>query len=264
MWKMLIKIAIVILLIKEAWLLLQIPSVAEAVLSFIMVGAVPGTNTTLTPDQMIQLLIGVFVISAALIFRKEIVRLFRKIAKRPQQTLLQPVEQANDDALSLALPQTEAVALVPVKTPSSKAGAVPEEMRKKRLAPAIALLRERVAASLQELRRMVQMQAARLIAAAKPVIALWMQRGRLYGERGLRIAGKVLLITYIIISVIIMQAWSWLRPRIERFDRWLDKKLHQNEHTAAILAVAGDIQKTLQKAWAGLRPAAAPPQKDQD
>jgi hypothetical protein len=54
---------------------------------------------------------------------------------------------------------------------------------------------------------------------------------------------------YIIVIALAIESWHSLRPHLERFDRWLDKKLHQNEYTAAILSMGNDMQRTMARWW---------------
>lgn len=79
-----IKIAVLVLIVKEVWLLLGIPSVSNALIAFCTVGAIPGTDKSLSPGATFAVLAAVLVFAAVLIFRTELVRLFtdQKVLKQ--------------------------------------------------------------------------------------------------------------------------------------------------------------------------------------
>ena len=253
MWKIVIKVAVVVLILKEAWLLLQIPSVADAIFSFIMVGAVPGTDKTLTPDQMIQLLVGIFILSVALIFHKDLYRLAKRLMKRGPKT-----EAAASEAVETPAEYRHEVAPVP-----EVVVAAPEATPKQPSAFAQRMTATRVllVGRYNRLRSASAVRIRQWVTTAKPVILQYAHRTGAVIQRAVRITGRILWITYIVIIALAMQAWSWMRPRLQRFDRWLDKKLHQNEYTAGILAVGKDIINAYRKALTDIRTSKEPADK---
>jgi hypothetical protein len=234
MLKTIIKIAVVLLLIKELWLLLQIPSVADAVFSFVMIGQVPGTDTTLSPDQMMWLLIGVFVVVASLIFRKELMSLFRSLLRRNRL----PGEQQAPE------PVAPVVAVVE-KAPAKKKETRSAGRLLARLSLVAASAKHKLSSALARLGPLLtraRVQAGNIAAKGFALV----RKAAIY-------AWKIALVMYILVSALAIAGWQWLRPRFEKFDRWLDKKLHQNEYTAAVLAIGGDMQRAMSKRWADFK-----------
>lgn len=69
-----IKIAIIVLLVRELWLLLNIPSITNGIVNFFTIGLIPGTNTTLTSTQTYALAAAVLLLAICVIFRRELNR----------------------------------------------------------------------------------------------------------------------------------------------------------------------------------------------
>ncbi|MEK7153568.1 MAG: hypothetical protein AAB834_06465 [Patescibacteria group bacterium] len=226
MFSVAIKIAVVVLLIKELWLLLQIPSVADAVVSFVMVGQVPGTARILSPDEMIRLLAGVAILASCLIFRKELVGLARRTFKHSNQTAL--------------LPQ----AITPITRPRFASTAKPQAAYRHKMFQLLQTLKERtnrrafiVQASLRNIARRISEIVIQISGIA------WKHVKAIVGY-----AWKLALILYLLSTLLLVRIWQWLEPHLHSFDRWLDNKLHQNEHTAALLSIGSDISATM-KRW---------------
>jgi hypothetical protein len=245
MWKIVIKVAVVVLILKEAWLLLQIPSVADALFSFIMVGAVPGTDKTLTPDQMIQLLVGVFILSVMLIFHKDLYRLAKRLMNRDRKADVAASDTVTE--MPIEHPHEARTAVV------AAAEVVPEPAQPSAVSQRMTGIRMGAARRFSQFRTAVAAHIQQWLSAARPVAIGYTTRAWHGTKRAARVAAKVLWITYIVIIALVMQLWSWLRPRLERFDRWLDKKMHQNEFTAGILAVGKDVINAYRKALADVR-----------
>lgn len=225
MLKFIIKVAVLVLVVKELWLLLQIPSVANAVFSFIMVGQIPGTDTTLSPDQMMWLLAAVFVVLSALIFRKDLLSLFRRHGDQPKESPEQMVETT------------------PEQLPAAPTKATHTRRTQQ--------LQDKVAATIRLATHYLRPWAGKAREIARKAITSL----GLWWHVGLSHASRLTVTTYIVVSVLAIASWSWLKPRIERFDHWLDKKLHQNEYTAALLTVGSDMQQTITKWWADFKAA---------
>jgi hypothetical protein len=212
-----IKTAVWILIIVELWLLLQVPAVGDALFSFIVGGEVPGTSKILTLNEMILFLTGLFVLAAGLLFHREINMLVGGMRR----------------------PQKQVVAHVVAKAPQ------PQASKPKRLKASRVTRRQSVVRPL--LRKTIS-----VLVDLKTISMYWLSVGLAQLQKVAR-HGAVTGAYYVqqgwTTAVTHAKAfWKWLRPRIERFDRWLDHTLHQNDKAASVLSFGSEMTKTV-KAW---------------
>jgi hypothetical protein len=211
-----IKTAVWVLIIVEAWLLIQVPAVGDAIFSFVVGGEVPGTDRILSPTEMMFFLAGFFVLAVGLFFHREISFLFSRAPKEQQPA--------------------EAVA-APSKAAAIRADKPKKIARPKRKLPDMGPAIRFAAAALVRLRT-IGMQRVR-VGSAKAQNE--MIRGAIAASRALRRGWTSFALQSIAF-------WLWVCPYIERFDRWLSRKIHENSQTASLLAFANEMTKTV-KSW---------------
>lgn len=215
-----IKTTVWILIIIELWLLLQVPAVGNAFFSFIVGGEVPGTSKILSLNEMILFLTGLFVLAVSLLFHREINLLLG--GTRQQKRAV-----------------TRAAA---TPAPKLHAGKPAKTARVKRQLPTFTF-----APLIRSISR-----ATPVLAYARTKSVRWLHLGLLQAQK----AAKYSAITgsyyarkgWRIADTKSRVFWKWLRPHIEYFDRWLDRRLHQNDHAASLLSFGNEMAKTV-KAW---------------
>ncbi|HEU4914529.1 MAG TPA: hypothetical protein VFT16_03960 [Candidatus Saccharimonadales bacterium] len=236
-----IKFAVIVLAIKELWLLLGIPAFSDALISFLTVGAIPGTNRTLSPDEMYRLLFCVLVLFVLLVFRKEIVRFIRGRRKGR-------VTEGNLSAAAAAMPEAPVMPLahplaaiaihppVEIKQPSLPAGIQPQPSRRE-------LLRARWRLRLAATRMLLAVGGAAAWARARIVIA----RGASLTVAG----GNVLLRACVLATGFVVTAaivtWHMAEPYARKFDAWLERKFHEYELTRTLLSIGSEMVGTTRK-----------------
>lgn len=215
-----IKLAVVALVVKEIWLLMQVPSIADAAISFFTVGQIPGTDHTLSPNEMLLLVGGVFILGFSLTFRKEIGMALSGLSrKRQSRPLRNPLQRPHPIILGAA-PQ-------PVRVISSRKAMLKSywgTVRQKMIA--------RSGRTARRLRSLGSLIASATWSASRFAVAK---------------LAKIALVTYVIASELAVRFWRWFKPYAERVDRWLEKKLHQNEKTATLLSVGSDMMNAMGK-----------------
>jgi hypothetical protein len=218
-----IKTAVWLLVILELWLLLQVPSVGDALFSFVVGGELPGTNKILTPQDMTLFSAGTFLLLVSLIFHKDINRLVSRLSrKRPQSQHVQ-------GQVMTATPPTE--------TPPKQAS----------ISAALSQLRHVVNSAYESLRPRVrtlgeQLRQAFRASKQKSVIA-WQHLRK-------AIIWTIAMEVYIVYRAwtLAVALWRKARPYMERFDRWLNRRLHQNQQASDVLAFAHEAGATI-KGW---------------
>jgi hypothetical protein len=184
-----IKLAVCLLAIKEFWLLLGIPSFSNAVISFLTVGAIPGTGRSLSPVQIYWLLGAVFVVILFVVFRKELISAFGLTRTGRGHTVRMPIPHPYDP--------------ITVVTPPIRKPSVVARIKKSKWA--------------WRLQAVLYVFMMQIVAATKRTQALLVALGRKAA------------------------------PYIRRFDRWLEKKLRQYEHTATLLSIGNEMNATFRK-----------------
>jgi hypothetical protein len=206
-----IKIAVCLLAIKEFWLLLGIPSFADAVVSFLTVGAVPGTQTTLSPEQVYTLLAVIFLLVLVLVFRKDVSGLFVR-SKDSRAPHGKPI------AMPIAHPHEVVVVRGQVIAPRKLV--TPSKWRWR----------------LRAIGRAVKMSTVGVAILCMSSIARISRR-----------TWTITVHTFRWLAELAVIYWRMLEPYIRRFDSWLEKKLHQYDKTSTALSIGGEMSRSLQK-----------------
>jgi hypothetical protein len=235
-----IKIAAIVLAIKELWLLMGIPAFADTVISFLTVGAVPGTNRTLTPDEMYKLLIGVFVLFMVLVFHKEIIRIFRRhrqpdvvseaaiVTGPPQMPLEHPLAMLGVGVIEEPVPK-------PMKAPRQPIAVHMPAF----ILPMTALVKAKLLIARQAIVAASVITWEKIKVASRHTVTT----ARLIGRTVLR----VILLIIIVIADIAVVVWRMAEPYIRKFDAFLEKKTHEFEFTRTALSVGNDVVDTARK-----------------
>lgn len=245
MWKTLIKLAVLVLVVKEIWLLLGIESVDNAIVSFLMAGELPGTKHVMSPDEVIRLVIALSVLLVLVVFRKP---LFRLISWQPRTGQ----KQGQDQSVA------EQVAAMPIEHPLGEGDLPPTEpvkVKKQKPKPILIIRRstvlQRWVQQLQPLAMRVWMasrvQFVRLSALAvkyghiaATYTAVQTRKWSVIAWQTAR-AYTILTIQYLCIL------WKRTEPHLRRFDGWLNHKLHDYEKTAFMLSLGSEMTATVQK-----------------
>lgn len=234
-----IKIAAIALAIKELWLLMGIPAFADTVISFLTVGAIPGTDRTLTPDEMYKLLIGVFVIFVLLVFRKEIIRLFKR--RTSSQPTIEAVTPVGPPQMPLEHPLAKlGVGLVEANPPVSKATKAPRKPIAVHvpafMLPAARLIKAKLAVGRH--------------AAITTSVVVW-DRIKVISRQAvviIRLTGRTLFRVVLLIIIVIADAavvaWRMAEPYIRKFDAFLEKKTHEFEFTRTLISIGSEMITT--------------------
>lgn len=237
-----IKTVVTVLAILEVWLLLQVPSIGDLLFNFVVGGELPGSDKVLSPTQMMLFLMGLFVLAAGLIFKKEIIAATQKVNSQP----VAPVA-----------PKQEVVQTMAVIAPKVRKARAPRQWP----APIAA-----IAPYLRNTRDMLQTNVtkvaafvARIWAATRPILTAWYAKIRYYIRRAAGAAQKAVIwfcVTelylmyrlWVAFKAYVVIFWTWLRPHIERCDRWIERRLRQNAQTSTLLEMGGEFLATV-RSW---------------
>jgi len=205
-----IKIAVCLLAIKEFWLLLGIPSFADAVVSFLTVGAVPGTQTTLSPEQVYTLLSVIFLLVLVLVFRKDVSGFFArtKTGRAQRKPIAMPIAHPHE------------VVVVRGQAVAPRKQATPSKWRWR----------------IRGFGRVIKMTVMRALASLT-----------MFVSRVVRYIWTITLRTSLWIAKVVVAYWRMAEPYIRRFDGWLEKKLHQYDKASTALSIGGEMTRSLQK-----------------
>lgn len=243
MLKTVIKIAVVLLLLRELWLLIQTPSVVDVVASFVMAGEIPGTDIVLELDQMIKLLVAIFIVAAILIFNKEFRMLtgwmIRKARRQTKPVVEGPVANTAVNAKPGAQAESEIETGVITRSGEPRMIVIGLWSR-------------------------LHYDAGRALIAASPYAAQYLTELKAFSAKiGTQLlillqrlgvlAWKATCVTYRHLRRLSIMAWIWLKPRIQRLDRRIEKELKSREQTAALLEIASDMKKVAAESLSKLK-----------
>lgn len=231
-----IKVAVVALIIKELWLLLGVPSFTDAVMSFLTIGAIPGTDRTLTPDQTYKLLAVVGVLVVVAVFYKDIAKLFWR------KTVDEQLPEIPAAPMPLEHPLPNRVVVQPprysVNSPIARRGNKYAAIWQSRFS--------RFGAVTTGVLRVGYMRTVSFVRIVAAKTWIWLKRAT-------RVAYRIVLLLIIIAIELSIAAWRWTEPRIRRFDAWLEKKIRSNDFTSGVLASAQEIITTVKHGYRGVK-----------
>src|SRR5579859_528414 len=181
-------------------------AVSNAFLQFYAAGVVPGTQVVLTPNEMFLLMGALLVASAALIFRSEVGKLFRWMRKGSLAVKGDAAAPPDDSA--------NIPANAPLVEPAANK-------------PVVIIRLPRKPSALERAFTRLRPLLAPAIRATVRRLSMW----------------TAVLVTVAILTS--LRVWQWAEPRFRQFDRYLDRRLHQNETTATLLAAGGQAGRLI-------------------
>jgi hypothetical protein len=213
--KVLIWLALVLLL----WRLFEVARVEEAFLQFMTVGALPGTDKTLSPDQVLILVAALFSVSLLLIFRKELVRSVRIRATAAQRHNLPETTQEATDPEPIIVRKRQSKGIrIPMPRLQTQDKRLPE-LYIPSVMPAIWRVMDWEMKQLTRLYRLLAKTYQRL----KTIVVK---------------GGKI-------IGIYSIAFWRWLEPQLRAFDKWLEKKAHKNRVSSDLIEIIDDCWRTV-------------------
>lgn len=226
----LIKLAVVLLAIKELWLLLGVPAVANTLVDFLTVGAIPGTDRTLTPSQIYGLLAVVFVVVSGLIFRKELQRLYGRIKAR-----------------NVAIGQAAQPVSMPIPHPLSPITIITPADVRETVLPAGPRKTQLWAWRMKGVWLLLRIQWAQYVSVAR---AWAVRTGKLIAWHAAVAGRSIARISVVAAKFAARKAvdlWRAIEPYLRRFDKWLEKKLHEYDHASTLLSIGNEMTLTVRK-----------------
>lgn len=205
-----IKIAVCLLAIKEFWLLLGIPSFADAVVSFLTVGAVPGTQHTLSPGQIYVLISVTLLLVLVLVFYKDVARLISRVS---------------------ASRAVHRVAIMPIPHPLHMSEFVASRPRQEQR-----VSHSRLGWRFRSLVLIVRVSSTRGVRVFVRTFTNVSQS-----------AFKVLHRMALFIWAKTVACWRLAEPYIRSFDSWIEKKLHQYDKASTVLSIGSEMTSTIQR-----------------
>ncbi len=230
----LIKFAVLLLAIKEIWLLLGVPAVVNAVTSFLMMGQLPGTDHPMSPSGVIRLVIVLFILLGLLIFRREIVKLVRFVFRRRLNA-----SEVHPVAAPIPHPFTPMQVIAPTEEPAHQTLETYEPTVMRHWT-----WRLRAVALLGWVKFNVVVISAHAHADQyiRVVIA--------YIQVWSIILAQCSKATALFVAHKAIAVWRWTEPYLRRFDAYLERKLHEYDTATTLLSLGSEMTSTVQK-WRG-------------
>lgn len=213
--KVLIWLALVLLL----WRLFEVARVEDAFLQFMTVGALPGTDKTLSPDQVLILVAALFSVSLLLIFRKELARSVRNGAAAVQRHSY-PEATQNEDA--------EQPIIVRKRHPKGMRIPMPRLQIQDKKLPELY-----VPSIMPTIWRAMDWEMKQLARLYRLLVTGY-QHLRTLILKG----GKIL-------GIYSVAFWRWLEPQLRAFDKWLEKKARKSRVSSDLIEIIDDCWRTI-------------------
>ncbi|HEX8763229.1 MAG TPA: hypothetical protein VF733_05770 [Candidatus Saccharimonadales bacterium] len=214
------------------WRLMEVPAISEAFWYFVTVGVVPGTDIVLAADTVIRILLGVFVLTVALIFRKELIN------SLPESwTVRQPeVELSSQDR-----PQSRSRSWFQSPAPVHKPSVIT-------IVPGHQIVRQKWA------------KAPRIIAIilgyslyGASVIGATLDRVLRFVAQYIRqFAGAAFRVAKIVghrLYIVVVKLWYFIEPSLREFDHWINITVHKSKLASETLDILEVCIKEVQIRW---------------
>ncbi|HSX36031.1 MAG TPA: hypothetical protein VLH84_03810 [Patescibacteria group bacterium] len=204
-------------------------------------GVVPGTHDVLTPGQEFWMLGALLFIAVAAIFFTNIKRSILRLVHRTPQTLQvsNAVAKTPKPAKPAKAPKPKVILVLPIKTKNSRL--VPYA---RRIIYYMQTVGRRILALAGPRVEKVLHFAGAVSRSASAAVSIKTQRtcvaviayATFFAERLVRLSIRSAEVTRFFVAAKAILIWRWAEPRIHDFDRYLNRRLHQNETAAAVLA----------------------------
>lgn len=217
------KALLIFALVLLMWRVFEVARVEDAFLQFMTVGALPWTNKVLSPDQVLLLVAALFSVSLLLIFRKELVRSFRRRAVAHRQPTV--VRAAAKEPVA-SPPSTSIV----VRMRRHKGVRIPMpqlQIRDKKLPELY------IPSIMPTVWRVMDWEMKQLASLYRLLgkVYQWVKVHAIKGGKHAWTYGAVF--------------WKWLEPRLREFDKWLEKKARKNRVSSDIIEILDDCWRTV-------------------
>lgn len=233
------KVVVSLLALIALWWLIQIPSVANAIMLFCAAGVNPFTGRELEPASMVELLSLLFLVSVLILFRKEVRRVV--VALRTRQSALAE-EATGEPEQAMAAPV--AVSLQQAVEFDAAAGAtVPKAM----LQPLPPLP---IPKAITTMRHASTRRTSTPRNFAATLRRWWLHSGEPTLAAKLSYVCRALTSAVAGVIAGCRTAWRAFEPHAHRFDSWLERKVHKHETTATLVELGREMERTL-RSWAG-------------
>jgi hypothetical protein len=203
-----IKALVFVFVVLGLWRLFEIPAVASAFWAFCTVGAVPGTDQTLSPNLVLKMLIMAFPLCLLIIFRKE----FLAAAPRRNSVRRKPATPKPK--------KSPVVIVLPIKSRT------PLRARFAKIDRVVGVIMD------IEARFIVK-----LIAKTRQAVYI---AGRYLWEATL-MSGHIIAMAAALCGRICLRLWGLSEPYIREFDQWLNVTLHKNRTIAYLLDLGSEL-----------------------
>lgn len=212
--KALIWLAVVLLL----WRVFELAHVEDLFLQFITVGALPGTDKTLSPDQVLILVAVLFSLSLLLIFRKELVRSFR-VRSVAHQQVASADKEAGLKLRSIVIRRGHHGS---IRIPMSQLQIRDKKLPELYLPSPMPTIWRIIDWEMKQFSRLYQL-LSKTYRDLKPVVIK-------AGRRAMEYA---------------IMAWGWLEPQLRAFDKWLERKASKNRISSDFIEILDDCWRTV-------------------
>jgi hypothetical protein len=225
------KVVISLLTLFVLWWLIQIPSVANAIMLFCAAGVNPFTGREMAPTSMVELLSLLLAASVLILFRKEVRRLVQSFRRQPNDLPTVVAEELQAPQPGTLPSEAVTFGIGAADIPQAVLHPLPE------LPHALAAVRH---ASTKRPRRSRHLKAA-LFAwwrhTAEPTLQakfLHVHRNVVQGAEHLAAATRAI--------------WRGFEPYARRFDTYLERKAHQNETVSIVISLGREMEYTF-RSW---------------
>lgn len=207
------KALVVLALVLLSWRLFEEAQIEDAFLEFVTVGALPWTDKTLSPDQVLILTAALFSLSLLLIFRRELVRSFRIRAVDTTSAAV----GTRSTSITLRRQRHKGVR-IPMPSLRIRDKKLPE-LYLPSIMPAIW--------------RFIDWEMRQFVRLYRALVKMYRFLKVLAIKGWKRVRSCVAAL------------WRWLEPQIRTFDKWLEKKARKHRFASEVIEVLDDCWRTV-------------------
>lgn len=262
------RILISLLAVLALWWLIQIPAIFDPLMLFLTLGVNPFSGRELSPIVMVELLVSVLLLSIAVIFRKELRRGARRLFKRrqklgaPDVVAVQAVPEAvvpnfepllgtagtvgiavdYDAVQGATVPRAGLQPLPVLKMPVPQ----PESEALESSPSIFSRLSRRARAMFDGLKLTILLKL-------EAVSAWWQKRVAPKLWSAVVWSGRFIVRTGQRSWLALQRSWWYCEPYCRRFDKWLERRVHQYETTSALVSLGREMEIVVRRAFATVR-----------
>jgi hypothetical protein len=231
------KVVVSLLALVALWWVIQIPSVANAVLLFCAAGVNPFTGRSMASSSMVELLSFLLVASIFILFRKEVRRLVQTLRGNHSELAEVIADQTQDTPTNIQLQPTvtfdaAAGATIPLATMQP----LPQLAD-----PAHAIAAIRHASTSTERSHTTRDMVAK-------IRRWWLHAGEPTVVAKAAFVRRSVVALFVQCTAAIHTAWRAFEPHARRFDSWLERTVHKHETTATFVELGREMER-LTRSW---------------